>query len=119
MICESASRRFQPGEGPSGNLLRDCENFADGLFEALLETESCLFPISWRWRSVLSPSGDYKGVLHHGHWRAGLVRRHGPSIKQESCRLLSPFGEKQQPGQHERTQSCKWQTVGMCDTSDF
>ena len=64
-------------------------------------------------------TSDYKGVLHHGHWRAGLVRRHGPSIKQESCRLLSPFGEKQQPGQHERTQSCKLQTVGMCDTSDF
>ena len=24
--CESASRRFQPGEGPSRGLLRDCEN---------------------------------------------------------------------------------------------
>ena len=34
--CESASRRFQPGEGPSRGLLRDCENFADGSFAALV-----------------------------------------------------------------------------------
>ena len=26
---------FQPGEGPSTDLLRDCENFADGSFAAL------------------------------------------------------------------------------------
>ena len=25
LICESASRRFQPGEGPCRGLLRDCE----------------------------------------------------------------------------------------------
>ena len=28
----SASRHFQPGKGPSRGILRDCENFADGLF---------------------------------------------------------------------------------------
>ena len=27
--CESTSRNFQPGEGTSRGLLRDCENFAD------------------------------------------------------------------------------------------
>ena len=27
--CESASRRFQPGEGPSRGLLRDCEIFGN------------------------------------------------------------------------------------------
>ena len=32
--CESASRRFQTGEGPSRSLLRDCEN--DGSFAALV-----------------------------------------------------------------------------------
>ena len=32
---ETASRRFQPGEGPSRGHLRDCENFADGSFAAL------------------------------------------------------------------------------------
>ena len=28
-------RRFQPGEGPSRGLFRDCENFADGSFAAV------------------------------------------------------------------------------------
>ena len=27
--------RFQPGEGPNTDLLRDCENFTDGSFAAL------------------------------------------------------------------------------------
>ena len=30
------SKHFQPGEGPSRGLLRDCENFADGAFAALI-----------------------------------------------------------------------------------
>ena len=34
----SASRCFQPGEGPCRGLLRDCENFADGSFAALINT---------------------------------------------------------------------------------
>ena len=34
--CESVSRRFQPGEGPSKGLLCDCEIFADGSFAALI-----------------------------------------------------------------------------------
>ena len=38
-ITEKApTRRFQPGEGPSRGLLRDCENFADGSFTALSES---------------------------------------------------------------------------------
>ena len=36
--CESASRHFQPGEGPSSGLLCDCENIADDSFAALLRT---------------------------------------------------------------------------------
>ena len=32
---DSASRPFQPGEGPKRGLLRDCENFADSSFAAL------------------------------------------------------------------------------------
>ena len=32
---ENAGRHFQPGEGPSRGLLRDCENFASGSFAAL------------------------------------------------------------------------------------
>ena len=35
--CESASSLFQPGEGPSRGLFRDCENFADGSFAALIQ----------------------------------------------------------------------------------
>ena len=34
--CESTSRYFQPGEGPSRGLLRDCEKFGKGSFEALV-----------------------------------------------------------------------------------
>ena len=34
--CESISRRFQPRRGPSRGLLRDCGNFADGSFAALI-----------------------------------------------------------------------------------
>ena len=34
--CESSSMHFQPGEGPSRGLLRDCENIADGSCAALV-----------------------------------------------------------------------------------
>ena len=37
--CESISRRFQQKEGPSRHLLHDCENFADGLFAALIRRD--------------------------------------------------------------------------------
>ena len=36
MKVQVAGRYFQPGEGPCRGLLRDCENLADGSFEALL-----------------------------------------------------------------------------------
>ena len=36
--CESASRHFQPGEGPSRGLLRDCTTSPINRFAALLET---------------------------------------------------------------------------------
>ena len=36
--CESTSRHFQPGEGPSRGLFRDCDNFTDGSFAALVPT---------------------------------------------------------------------------------
>ena len=38
--CEHISRCFQPGEGPSRDLLRDCENIADGSFAALTQTQT-------------------------------------------------------------------------------
>merc|ERR1712242_434207 len=36
--CESASRRFQPGEGPNRGLLRDCTTSPINRFAALLHT---------------------------------------------------------------------------------
>ena len=38
--CESASRCFQPGECPNRGLRRDCENYADGSFAALVYSRS-------------------------------------------------------------------------------
>ena len=60
--CESASRRFKPGEGLSRGLFRDCETFADGLFAAL----------SW---------GPVSAVTFASWWLgwagADICRRHG------------------------------------------
>ena len=53
--CESGSSRFQPGEGPSRGLLRDCTTLPINRFAALVET--------------LSPCpgapGPAAGRLHH------------------------------------------------------
>ena len=42
LTCESASRRFQPGEGPSRGLLRDCTTSMINRFAALAGTDSIL-----------------------------------------------------------------------------
>ena len=54
--CESASRRFQPGEGPSRGLLRDCSTSPINRFAALLLTPATaaagvtLDPNLWRYK---------------------------------------------------------------------
>ena len=58
--CESASRRFQPAEGPSRGLPCDCEIFADGSFAALLVTQQ-LPTDAIVIRSSLSPSFNHAG----------------------------------------------------------
>ena len=56
--CESGSSRFQPGEGPSRGLLRDCTTSPINRFAALAATLPSLSPsFPWLIKSVLDTSG--------------------------------------------------------------
>ena len=55
LYCKSASRRFQPGEGPSRGLLRYCEIFAN------------------LWIALVSSSTEYCTCWYAGHCWQGFI----------------------------------------------
>ena len=68
---------FQPGEGPSRGLLRDCENFAEGSFAALKVTSispcdlSLLPPALRHYPGQAAPSLGGRGSLTAGQGGLG------------------------------------------------
>ena len=56
--CESASRRFQPGEGPSRGLLRDCTTSPINRFAALIFMSFSQISCTGKLAATTSPSPE-------------------------------------------------------------